>query len=112
VSLIGLAVEIHLVMYSYIIPKGSLKLPPEEYFGSLYSCTTIRDEMGPESCKAMAAYIGEVAATIRDRGDELIYTPPTRLYGWLNLTVSRPKREDMFARDDPFLDLRYLTSTP
>jgi hypothetical protein len=56
----------------------------------------------------MAAYGGEVAATIRDRGHELIYPPPTTLYGWLNLTVSRPKTEDMFARDDPFLDLKYF----
>lgn len=100
--------EIRLHIYSYVVPKIPLMIPPREFSGLLYSCKAIQAELEPEICKSMARFIGAIAAKIRICGDEMTYTPPTSLQGWLNLTISRPKTKNMFISGDPFLWFKYL----
>jgi hypothetical protein len=55
----------------------------------------------------LALNVNYIARKIRYRGDDIIYIPPKTVFGWLNLTVSRPKTQGMFEGEDPFLRFRY-----
>ncbi|KAF2029256.1 hypothetical protein EK21DRAFT_113149 [Setomelanomma holmii] len=107
-SLLELPTETRLQTYTYIVPNEPLKVPSKQFSGILYSCMTIRNELEPEICKAMTACLDKLAHVLLRRSDELFYTPPTTLRGWLNLTVSRPKTKNMFCGDDPYLDFKCL----
>lgn len=100
--------ELHLHICSFIIPENPLTVPPKEYSGLLFTCKALRDELEPEICKRIASAIHDLAARIRNEGDDINYTPPTTLHGWRNLTVSRPMSPYMFAKKDPFLGFKYF----
>jgi hypothetical protein len=72
----------------------------------LYTCKHVRWELEPIICKAIARSILDTAKKIRDRGDDIAYTPPTAFHGWLSLTVSRLMTTYMFTCNDPFWGLR------
>ncbi|KAH7068087.1 hypothetical protein BKA63DRAFT_105968 [Paraphoma chrysanthemicola] len=107
-TLIHMPTEIRLQIYSYVVPDAPLKFPSNVYSGLLYCCKTIKDELEPELCKSIAVCAHEIAKRIREKGDEILYTPPTTLSGWLHLTFSRPKTKNMFVDGDPFLEFMHL----
>jgi hypothetical protein len=103
-SLLSLPIELRLQIYDFVIPKMVLTIEAKHYMGLLHTCQEIRHKIEPETCKAMALCVSRIAAKIRRHGDKIVY-----LYtfqnrpGLANLTVSRPRRKDMFSKEDPFL---------
>jgi hypothetical protein len=113
-SLLDLPAELRLHIYDYYVPDNPLKVPPGEFSGLLYSCRHMRSELEPFNCEAIAQSIQDIAKDIRDKGDDIIYTPPITFHGWFNLTVSRPMTTYMFICNDTFWefsDFRFNTFT-
>lgn len=103
-SLLELPAELRLQIYACCVPlAGPLSTHPGEWLGLLNSCHVIKAELEPELCKGISVCVEEIAASIRQNGDEIVYTPPKTVTGWINLRVSRPKIKDMFTKDDPYL---------
>jgi hypothetical protein len=107
-DILNLPAELRLHIYSYIIPYSPLTVDARTYCGLLCTCKAIRDDFGPELCKAIAKDVHAIAARIRDKGDDIIFTPPKTFNGWRNLTVSRPKKRGLFLDNDPFLDFQHF----
>lgn len=102
--LLDLPAELRLKIYHHI----GLKTQSFLFRGLLLSCRQLRDEVEPELSKVIQREVEDIADAIRAIGDEIVYTPPTNFHGWLNLTVSRPKRANMFHKQDPFNRFKYI----
>ncbi|OAL44576.1 hypothetical protein IQ07DRAFT_592258 [Pyrenochaeta sp. DS3sAY3a] len=102
--LLDLPAELRLLIYD----KIGRRTEPSNFTNLLLTCKALYNELEPDICKAFAKTVEGIAASIRADGDEIIYTPPTTLHGWLNLTVSRPKRAYMFRENDCYMHFQYI----
>lgn len=102
--LLDLPAELRLAIYRQI----GLKSQSHLFRGLLLSCKQLRNEVEPELSKVIQREVESIADAIRANGDEIVYTQPTTFHGWLNLTVSRPKRANMFHKKDPFNRFKYI----
>ena len=102
--LLSLPAELRLRIYGFVGPKTQSC----HFAGLLLACKILHDEVAHELSKAIAKCVEAIADAITFDGDEILYTAPTTLHGWLNLTVSRPKRANMFHKKDPYLRFKFL----
>jgi hypothetical protein len=105
-SLLDLPAELRLRIYNCFIPENPLQVPTEEFAGLLYSCKHIHSELEPIVCKDIAGSVHDIAKNIRDRGDDIVYAPPTTFHGWLKHTVYCPNTTDLFFFRDLFWEFR------
>lgn len=102
--LLDLPAELRLLIYD----KIGRRTEPSNFTNLLLTCKALYNELEPDICKAFAKTVEGIAASIRADGDEILYTPPTTLHGWLNLTVSRQKRAYMFHDKDQYMHFQYI----
>lgn len=102
--LLDLPAELRLLIFD----KIGRRIEPANFTNLLLTCKALYNELEPEIRKAFAKLVGGIAASIRADGDEILYTAPTTLHGWLNLTVSRPKRANMFHKKDRFMRFQFV----
>ncbi|KAH7385895.1 hypothetical protein BKA66DRAFT_63532 [Pyrenochaeta sp. MPI-SDFR-AT-0127] len=102
--LLNLPTELRLCIYHHVDYRSR----PCSFRGLLFSCKLIHHEVESELCNEISSAVTFISEAIRLGGDEILYTPPDTLSGWLNLTVSRPKKANMFHKEDPFLRFKYI----
>ncbi|OAK95498.1 hypothetical protein IQ06DRAFT_297703 [Phaeosphaeriaceae sp. SRC1lsM3a] len=103
-----LPVEIRLNIYGFVELLNPLEHPTKALRSLQDSCLFVQNEIQSEMLMRMAQSVRTIANKIRERGDEIEYTPQTTVIGWLNLTVSRRRIASMFTVLDPFLEFSRL----
>ncbi|KAF2122871.1 hypothetical protein BDV96DRAFT_639429 [Lophiotrema nucula] len=102
--LLRLPAELRLKIYSYVAPEFSLRHPPSQYTGLIYTCQQTRAELENEFLKGFTTFLNDFKDVMQKRRREIInFKEPTSIYEMGNFMITRQLRPDMFKSEDPFM---------